>query len=135
MKTQALINVLTRLNFYSRINHVPSKLKNTFKVLVLALSLTSCEKAESLVPIEYDDKTRVSIFADSCVVQILIDGKYTEFGSATTQSTKYITLESGFEFISIYRLYGKRFNVIVSRGMYQKVFDFNQVVYYANKKI
>src|SRR5690606_12291586 len=101
----------------------------------LVMLLTSCEKATELSPIEYDDKTRVSIFADSCVVQILIDGKYTEFGSSTTQSTKYITLESDFEFISIYRLYGKRFNVIVSRGMYQKVFDFNKVVYYENKKI
>lgn len=134
MKTLNIIKNITRLNFYSRINHVPSKLKNTFKVLILVLTLSSCEKAESLVPIEYDDKTRVSIFADSCVVQVLIDGKYTEFGSATTQSTKYITLDQ-FDFISIYRLFGKRFNVIVSRGMYQKVFDFNQVVYYEKKKI
>lgn len=127
-----LINSIVKSRFYSRINHVPSKLKNTFKVLILALALSSCEKAAELSPIEYDDKTRVSIFADSCVVQILIDGKYTEFGSATTQSTKYITLDQ-FEFISIYRLYGKRFNVIVSRGMYQKVFDFRNVVYYEKK--
>lgn len=129
-----LINSIVKARFYSRINHVPSKLKNTFKVLTLALLLSGCEKATELSLIEYDDKTRVSIFADSCVVQILIDGKYTEFGSAATQSTKYITLDQ-FEFISIYRLYGKRFNVIVSRGMYQNVFDFNQVVYYENKKI
>lgn len=135
MKTLNIIKNITRLNFYSRINHVPSRLKNTFKALIITLAITSCEKASELSPIEYDDKTRVSIFADSCVVQILIDGKYTEFGSVTTQSTKYITLESDFEFISIYRLYGKRFNVIVSLGMYQNVFDFNQVVYYENKKI
>lgn len=134
MKTLNIIKNITRLNFYSRINHVPSKLKNTFKVLILAIALTSCEKATEFVPIEYDDKTSVSIFADSCVVQILIDGKYTEFGSSTTQSTKYIALERDFEFISIYRLYGKRFNVIVSRCMYQMDFNFRNVVYYENKK-
>jgi photosystem II stability/assembly factor-like uncharacterized protein len=77
MKTQALINVLTRLNFYSKINHVPSKLKNTFKVLALAILLTSCEKVENLIPEPIvDTTTQIHIYYDNSIVDISVNGVY-----------------------------------------------------------
>lgn len=96
-----------------RLGIVKTTAKNTFKTACVLLALSSCEKAESIIPsLPQDNKYKIHIYTDCSIVDLYINGRVYTVGTTDMQFVDVIQVDTIKSLFAI-RVYGRKSSMSV----------------------
>src|SRR5690349_20498786 len=96
-----------------RLGVVKTTAKNTFKTACVLIALSSCEKAESIMPsLPQDNKYKIHIYTDCSIVDVHLNGKIYTVGTTDMQFVDVIQVDS-IDVLFPVRVYGKKSSMYV----------------------